>query len=194
MTAFVLGNGESRLAVDPDRLASHGQVYGCNALYREFRPWVLVATDRDMAHEIEATGYAHQARFYTRRPQPGTGAQVIPRQYFGYSSGPVAVSLAAAERHDPIYLLGFDLGPDPHGRFNNVYAGTACYKPRGASPTFTGNWVRQIQRVVQDHARQTFVRVMGGSSATIAEFDSLGNLSHMAMTDFLQWLNTAKDG
>jgi hypothetical protein len=101
--------------------------------------------------------------------------------------------LAAADRHDPIYLLGFDLGSDSLGRFNNCYAGTACYKPQGAEPTFTGNWIRQLIRVVKDHDTQSFVRVRGDVSAQIQEFDTIGNLASMRMGDFLAWLNNLKD-
>jgi hypothetical protein len=188
-----LGNGLSRRQVDLSRLEQLGTVYGCNALYREFRPTVLVATDRDMAQEIEESGYPKHNVFYTRRPTTGSGALQISKQYFGYSSGPVALSLAAADRHDPVYLLGFDLGPNESGRFNNCYAGTPCYKPQGSEPTFTGNWIKQLIRVVKDHDTQSFVRVMGDVSARIPEFDAVGNLATMRMGDFLAWLNKRED-
>jgi uncharacterized CHY-type Zn-finger protein len=43
--AFVLGNGVSRQAVDLAALYDCGTVYGCNAIYREFTPHVLISTD-----------------------------------------------------------------------------------------------------------------------------------------------------
>ena len=193
MTAFVLGNGQSRAGVDLYRLPDLGTVYGCNALYRDFQPDVLVATDRPMAQEIEATGYARTRRFYTRRPQPNSGALTVPREYFGYSSGPIAAALAAQENHDPIYLLGFDLGADQHGRFNNIYAGSANYKAAGTEPTFTGNWIRQLIRVVRDHDRQRFIRVMGETTAAVREFETIGNLASMPVRDFLARINKQKD-
>ena len=57
-TAFVLGNGVSRQAVDLNRLKSLGKIYGCNALYRDFTPDILVATDKPIATEIQNSGYA----------------------------------------------------------------------------------------------------------------------------------------
>jgi len=43
--AFVLGNGKSRLAVDPQQdLVGKGIIYACNAIYREFMPNVLIST------------------------------------------------------------------------------------------------------------------------------------------------------
>ena len=50
--AFVLGNGKSRLNVDPKNFQERGTVYGCNALYREFAPDYLVAVDVKMVNEI----------------------------------------------------------------------------------------------------------------------------------------------
>jgi hypothetical protein len=93
MAAFVLGNGVSRAAVDVDLLLRLGAVYGCNALYRTHAVTALVATDRPIAEAIQNSGYSLEHRFYTRRPLPNTGAQAVPRPYFGFSSGPIALAL-----------------------------------------------------------------------------------------------------
>ena len=50
--AFVLGNGLSRQAVDLTTLFHCGTVYGCNALYREFAPHVLISTDAPISTAI----------------------------------------------------------------------------------------------------------------------------------------------
>ena len=41
MTAFIIGNGNSRLSFDLTELSKHGKMYGCNALYRDFEPQAL---------------------------------------------------------------------------------------------------------------------------------------------------------
>ncbi len=56
--AIVLGNGRSRLAVDPAKLKDHAPVYACNGIYREFTPDVLIATDLPIATAIQESGYA----------------------------------------------------------------------------------------------------------------------------------------
>jgi hypothetical protein len=194
MAAFVLGNGVSRAALDVDLLMARGPVYGCNALYRTHAVTALVATDRPIADAIQSSGYSLRHRFYTRRPQPGTGAQAVPRAYFGFSSGPIALALAAADSPGSrIYLLGFDLGASATGRFNNVFAGTEFYKPPEASATFTGNWVRQLVRVMRDHEHNRFVRVHGETTAQISEFESVPNLEWITLTEFLRRINTPKD-
>ena len=51
--AFVIGNGQSRSHFNLNTLRGKGTIYGCNALYRDFMPDVLVATDDKMREEIE---------------------------------------------------------------------------------------------------------------------------------------------
>jgi len=184
-TAFVLGNGISRLKVDLDQLKNHGKIYGCNALYRDFVPDVLVATDRPIAHTIQKSGYSQQNRFYTRKPLPNLGGLNIPQPYYGYSSGPVACAISAVDGHNEIYLIGFDLGPDQHQKFNNIYAGTEFYKAKNTSQTFTGNWVNQIKQITKNFPNTTFIRVCGSTTANIKDFLTINNLKSITMTDFL---------
>lgn len=190
--AFVLGNGISRRQVSLHLLQQHGKIYGCNALYREFAPDVLVSTDRPISTHIQESGYALKHKFYTRRPLSNLGALPVPKQYFGYSSGPIAASLAAQDNHNPVYLLGFDLGPTADNKFNNMYAGTQFYKTTGASPTFTGNWIKQLCTVIKDHKHVHFVRLCGDTTAQIPELSALSNLQHMDLTTFLDRINNQK--
>jgi hypothetical protein len=189
--AFVLGNGVSRQGIDLDQLRCCGKIYGCNALYREFEPDVLVATDRPIATAIQQSGYALRRKFYTRRPLPDLGADTVPRPYFGYSSGPIAAAVAALDGNQKIYMLGFDMGPSQNNQFNNVYAGTEFYKATGSMPTFTGNWVRQIKQIVQDFPAVEFVRILGATTAHIEQFDAIPNLHNMDLAVFFTEINTA---
>lgn len=156
--AFVLGNGKSRLAINLNTLKEHGRVYGCNALYRDFTPHVLVATDPGISNEIEMSGYALHNTFYTRNPNPDLGSKKI-EHHFGYSSGPVAIKLAAMHGHTVIYILGFDLIGD-NGMQNNIYAGTPNYKAPDYKETYYGNWVNQVSTIMSEHRSQIFVRVI----------------------------------
>ena len=191
--AFVLGNGISRRGIPLTELKPLGKIYGCNALYREFTPDVLIATDRPIATAIQESGYAKTNRFYTRRPLPDLGAQTVPHDYFGYSSGPIAVSLAALDQHKRVYLLGFDMGPTPGNGFNNLYAGTEFYKAATAQPTYTGNWIKQLCKIMRDHPQTTFYRVCGHTSGRITEFDVLPNLRELPLPAFLSRINNPKD-
>jgi hypothetical protein len=183
--AFVLGNGQSRAAVDLRRIKSLGSIYGCNGLYRDWEPDCLVATDRPIAEAIQRSGYSKNHRFYTRRPLPDLGALVVPKKYHGNSSGPIACALAALDQHEKIYLLGYDMGPTPAQRFNNIYAGTEFYKGPEAAPTFTGNWIRQLVAVTRDFPKTQFVRVYGPTTAEVKELRNVENIEHIDTRTFL---------
>jgi hypothetical protein len=191
--AFVLGNGVSRQSIDPSLLASLGSTYGCNAIFREFAPSVLISTDVPISKHIQQAGYSQHNVHYTRKPMANLGSRKIPQKYYGFSSGPVATAIAALDRHQRVYLVGFDMGPTPTGQFNNMYAGTEFYKKPSASPTYTGNWVRQLISIAHDFPRVEFVRVQGPTTASIPELSNIANFTHMPMADFFDRINNTKD-
>jgi hypothetical protein len=191
--AFVLGNGVSRTELTPESLRPYGTIYGCNALYREFVPDVLVSTDTPISQRIQAEGYSQKNRMYTRKPLPSLGALRIPQEYFGFSSGPAAVGIAALDRNRRIYMIGFDMGPNQFGKFNNVYADTEFYKKSSAPATYSGNWVRQLLGIMKEHNRVEFVRIVGETTAEIPDLLGAKNLTHMNMGEFLARINNTKE-
>ena len=185
--AVVLGNGKSRLELDLEKIKTKAMVYGCNALYRTFTPHFLIATDDGIATEIQASGYSKTNEFYTRNPRPDTGAKKITLNY-GYSSGPVALSYAVSHKHNSIFLAGFDLKGD-EGKFNNIYAGTANYKPADATETFFGNWVKQIESIVKSNPTIKFYRVNPWKNFTPNEWVNLRNLQNIDSKQFHSMIN-----
>lgn len=174
--SFVLGNGKSRVGINLDSLRTHGKTYGCNALYRDFAPDVLIAVDAGITNEIEQNGYPLQHEFYTRKPNSKCGSRKITRNY-GWSSGPIALSYAVADGASTIYLLGFDLGGS--GSFNNVYSGTSNYKSPGSSATYAGNWIHQLKTVFKQAPKIQFIRV-----GTPNQNFKSANYSEISTTDF----------
>lgn len=191
--AFVLGNGRSRLVVNLHEVKQRGPIYGCNALHREFAPDVLISTDKPISEFIQRQGYALKNRMYTRKPLAGLGALRVPQDYYGFSSGPIAVAQAALDGNCVLYLLGFDLGPLQDNKFNNVYADTEFYKKSSSKPTFAGNWVRQLCQIMKTFQRVRFIRVVGPTTTPIAEFTTHHNFCTMAMDEFLDRINNLKD-
>ena len=181
--AFVLGNGVSRKGVNLENLRAHGTIYGCNALYRDFTPDVLIATDRPISEQIQHAGYPLEHKFYTRKPLDGLGAHRVPDQYWGYSSGPLAAAIAAVDKHLTVYLLGFDMA-GINDRFNNVYADSEFYKRSASTPTYTGNWERQLLRVMQDYPHTNFIRVHGAITADVPEFNKHSRYSRLQIAEF----------
>ena len=186
--AFVLGNGVSRQAIDLTVLKTLGTTYGCNAIYREFEPDVLISTDTPISERIQLEGYSQTHVHYTRKPLPDCGSRRIAQKYFGFSSGPVAVGQAALDGAVAIYMIGFDMGPTRNGRFNNIYADTEFYKKSSANPTFTGNWVNQIKTISRDFSKTSFFRIVGDTTAEIRDLLAIPNLTHLQIADFQQRL------
>jgi hypothetical protein len=107
-TGFVIGNGRSREKIDLNLLKGKGTTYGCNALYRDFAPDVLVSVDPRISNEIQNSG---------------SGAEMLNlySKFERKDSGHNAMYLATLGNHDIIYLLGFDFG-SASGLRNNVYS------------------------------------------------------------------------
>ena len=163
MRSFVLGNGKSRLAINPKELVGYGKIYGCNALYREFEPDYLVAVDPKMIFEIEANGYQLTHSVWTNdndRYKKFKGFNYF-NPVLGWSSGPTALHLAA--KHKPptneIYILGFDF-TGINGLLNNVYADTQNYRQSQELATYHGNWEKQTEQVIIDNPHIKFYRVV----------------------------------
>jgi hypothetical protein len=64
---FILGNGISRRDIPFSNLKLKGMIYGCNAIYREYTPDVLVATDPGIGEYIQNSGYSKKHRFFCFR-------------------------------------------------------------------------------------------------------------------------------
>jgi hypothetical protein len=63
---FLIGNGESRKDFNLDLLKPYGKIYGCNALYRQYTPDVLVSVDHGIMHEIYQSGYCYKNETWFR--------------------------------------------------------------------------------------------------------------------------------
>ena len=117
----------------------------------------------------------------------------MPKPYFGFSSGPIAVGLAALDGHTCIYLLGFDMGPSTANTINNLYAGTEFYRDINEPPTYTGNWIKQLAQIMTEYKSVKFVRIQGPTTAQIPQLDTIRNLTHVDLATFTDRINNKKD-
>lgn len=184
--AFVLGNGRSRLAVNPGSLLDQGTVYGCNAQYREFSPHYLICVDVKMVNEVIAAGYHRDHQVWTN---PNKGVTTKSNINFfsphkGWSSGPTALWFACQQGHKEVYILGFDY-QGLNGKFNNVYSDTFNYKKSDDSATFFGNWLSQTEKVIKEFRDVKFFRVIEpGAFIPDKLGPSMANLSHITFKEF----------
>ena len=102
---FVIGNGESRKNIDLDTLKSKGKVYGCNALYRDFSPDVLVCVDTKMIFEVIDNGYCkdHQCSFSDWDEFPA-------EMYESFQIGGMTVPIKSGEEGDRFSIFGTGVG------------------------------------------------------------------------------------
>jgi len=76
---FIIGNGESRIGFDLEKLRDYGKIYGCNLLYKEFTPDVLIAVDERIMHPCYWSGYPIDNVCWLRdwRPMPGEAYELL---------------------------------------------------------------------------------------------------------------------
>lgn len=124
-TVFLIGNGVSRKDFDLERLRPHGLIIGCNALYREFTPDLLIVVDVKMITEITKSGYPENHYVI----QPANRSKLVPNgliwrcQSGGYNTSGcfgmrICNELIQAKK---CYMLGMD------GYDGNLYQGTENY-------------------------------------------------------------------
>ena len=186
-TAFVLGNGTSRMFVEPQILKPKGTVYACNAIYRTFTPDYLIAVDTRMVIEITRTGYQLENELWTN---PNRSYRNIPNLNLfepskGWSSGPTALWLASQHSYSEIFILGFDYKGKTEGRyFNNVFADTVNYKKSTDRATFYGNWLKQTTITVKEHPHIKYYRVLEKDGFIPKELSNLDNIEHITPEKF----------
>lgn len=185
--AFVLGNGKSRLNLNLTNLKTHGIIYGCNALYREFDPDYLISVDVKMINEIIAAGYHRDHQVWTN-PNKGVTTKVginFFSPHKGWSSGPTALHFAGTHGYKEVYIFGFDY-QGIEGKVNNVYADTFNYKKSNDAATYFGNWLSQTEKTVKDFKQIQFFRVIESGSFVPEKLIGVPNLHHITFENFAQ--------
>ena len=190
MAAYIAGNGVSRRPICLMKVKRKGKLYGCNSIYTQVIPDVLVATDDGPAEEIQNSGYSLGHEFYTRKPFSNKGARKLKLPYANWSSGPNAVQLAIDHGHNELYLFGFDFG-SVTTCFNNMYAGMKHYKKYDDPPTYGGNWAQQLETIIRMNRKVQFNIVIG--DATVKDYIECliryENVKIMCVDEFLIHIN-----
>jgi len=132
-TAFIIGNGESRKNFDLSSIDGVSPIFGCNALYRTFKPDWLVAVDQGMMDEISSSDFPVEYTLFPRsKAEEYEPADMHPgrNRYPRNNSGMYAMQRAIEKNYNVLICLGFDfLINDNHFSCSNLFAGTANYGP-----------------------------------------------------------------
>jgi len=196
-SAVVIGNGMSRIDFDLEQIKKHkgGHLaqhklysYGCNALYREFTPNFLIATNDCMVDEIAASEYCDDNIVYTINqyiPKYPGKFHLIP---YGVqqNAGTMATWLAAFDGFKRVFLLGFDT-QDSVGLNNNLYAGTDCYEDRHAD-ICDDKWSNAMYNIFRQYYDVEFIRVMPGPNpVTPLSWKGCLNFRNVTYRDFVSY-------
>lgn len=176
--ALILGNGETRLGIDMRLIANHRagprglnrlQTYGCNLLYKDYRPDFLVVTGKEIVDGIAQTDYVNENVVYAS----SWAVAEYPRKFYlipqnpNWNAGALATYLACFDGHKKIFLLGFD-GNDTANYNYNVYADQAGYPSRNQTVT-EDYWVQSMNIVFETYSDVDFVRVAPTQSFRMPE-------------------------
>lgn len=152
--AFIVGNGPSRTGFNLESLRDKGTIFGCNALYKVFRPDYLIAIDEWMITEIEASDYpSHRVIIpmeNERYELSGTGRRS--------NAGTNGMIEAIRRGFNVLYCLGFDfLIKDPKLSIGNVFDGHSGYElARRATYEDNINRVSYLQWLATKHQNVKF--------------------------------------
>lgn len=167
--AVIIGNGTNRLDFNLQQLkkpmgllgASTLQIYGCNALYRDFTPDFLVALGNNgIIPEIANSNFVNENIVYTNNLhllEYPNKFYLIPYDPYA-DAGTTAAYIAAFDGHKKIYLLGFD-GHDVPGQNSNVYAGTTGYDNFQEFEIENQKWIDNRQQLFNVYDDVDFVWV-----------------------------------
>ena len=180
----VVGNGVSRK--NQDLLAWKyrcGSMIGCNQLYKETIPDILVSADWKMSMQImKDVPFYPGMHIYRDRSvwKVRVGRMIlVSLDLSGWSSGGRALWFAGS-LCDPevVHVIGFDLDWTPDGKYNNMYAGDELYKPEGSKLTPPDNFIKQFVQTVERFPKIKFIRYIPTMDAVNKTLDKFANVEH----------------
>ncbi len=130
---FIIGNGESRKGFDLDLLKPHGAVWGCNAIYRDYKNLdMLVALDHGVLVELKENYKGTVAKFSKNRRNALVGDRIMDWRvpHGAWYSGIAACWMFCMANPEVkrIFLLGFDFYDS---KTNNLYKDSLNYETMG---------------------------------------------------------------
>lgn len=183
MIGFVIGNGESRKYLDLNLLKPYGRIFGCNALYRDFIPDVLVTVDERMIQIVESDNVADQCEVIKRHVGPdnvklfkSSRGVVLPDLYHA-AAGPSALYIMCDRLIEltKVYLVGFDIFSN-NGKVNNIYKDTEGYVTSDSPATYTGNWIEKLGRIFLAYQHINFYHV---SNNVVERWEKISNVTRI---------------
>lgn len=179
---FLIGNGKSRENFDLERLRGKGTIIGCNALYREFEPDLLVAIDTKMLTELKKSGYCDTHECIA----PNNRTVILPEtmrwkpERFNTSGCFAIQMIGLLMKAKTCYMLGMDCYA------GNVYDGTKNYNVN-TQKNFSGTLNCYLDALNNDDIKTRFINV-NEKDAWLPDTHKTGKYSFMLYDEFEQIL------
>lgn len=172
--ACVIGNGPSRKQFSLETIGRQMTTYGCNALYRDYMPNYLICMDRQMVDEVLKNEVQYKTKFYTPETHNFDHMTIDSSQCINWlknmakrlDSGNNALELALDNKHDIIYIIGFDYNSSSHS-LPNLYHGTKNYAPNMANvhaEELAYDWQQRLRMLVKEYPDTQIIRVNGSNT------------------------------
>lgn len=177
---FLIGNGSSRKGLDLEQFRGKGTIVGCNALYRDFKPDVLIAIDQKMLKEIGGAKYDGYY-VYPKNRNPGFPCNhKIPLKQCN-TSGSAAMQYAGMVNADLAFLIGFDCYE------GNVYEGSKNYTKNFKR---FENFIAGYKKSLGFYRNTKYINVIkdGKDGLTKKLKDEINYLGYTSIDDLLQAL------
>lgn len=168
--ALVVGNGESRRHINLNQFKKEYEIFGCNAIYRDFDVDHLICCDRRMVDEALQKTNEQYFPVYTRKKYYENYSRIEKRlkrynrvrllpdlPFIGnlkqdqpdhWGSGPYALLLASLMDFHQIDIIGFDLY-GLKNYVNNIYKDTKNYSRSNSFNVEPSFWIYQIKNIIK---------------------------------------------
>ena len=151
---FLIGNGKSRENFDLERLRGKGTIIGCNALYRDFTPDILISIDSKMINELRSVEYMKDNLVVVPANRNAQHKDVLKWRTSRYNtSGCFGIKLIhTILKPKNCYMLGMDAYP------GNLYDATPNYSVNTLQ-NFSGVIKFYLQELKEQGNNTTFINV-----------------------------------
>lgn len=200
-TMYLIGNGESRIGFDLESLRGKGIIVGCNALYRDFKPDILISVDTPTIREVIESDYAQNGGELWIRMWPGKEWEEMAKgknihhfnkifkpKDFGWASGSSGAYIAL--KNNPqvkeVYMIGHDIVSNTK-TLNNIYKGTDNYFPVDYGARRNINWRNQWRQLFGKFSDVQFYKVNKNTdektSKQLPEWKGIKNIKYITYED-----------
>jgi hypothetical protein len=204
MISLVIGNGESRRALDLNRYENKITLIGCNAVYRDLSVDHLICFDKRM---VEESVHSDILNIYTRHrnfrdfkkihkfkqvkllpdlPYQGINKQDDPDHW---NSGPYALLLASNLEHPNVFAVGFDLYGN-QDLVNNIYKDTANYSNSKSKAVDPGFWIYQIKKIMRRYPNKKFYFFNNKDWSVPESWEACSNFKFVSIDKFYETIDT----